>query len=484
VSSRSIALIVGGSLALAGVVLAGRSSMWQRDERDARLLFTGDILLGRQVKVEIDRTGGSPLDSVASLFAKADWVAGNLESAVGNEADCRVKQGEICFTSPDTTVKLLARAGIRAVSIENNHAGDAGAIGRTRTRVALRSSGILGLDFAHSPRFVRVGDRTVAMITVSLERAADGQVQTIPSVDLAQKLRLAHSLANLVVVSIHWGNELQDWPSAEQRSAAEWLVDHGADLVVGHHPHVVQRPDCVHGRPVFYSLGNHVFDQKYPETKEGLIADCTIRKGRVQCGGIRTHARRGSAMPVVTGEANDLPLNACTFALGNTLTMSGLELRPAPWTPRDTTDGVVLEGWKDGVRRWQTRSVSLVSLQPGLATDSGSTLLFALERHPSEMDGEAALRPHVYDVNDHGLVAKWRGTSLAWPLIDAVVDSSGQVCALHRGDSFIRLDPTTTATRTMRYRWNGFGFSATTPQRSGGLPLRPPSPASCRDGSP
>jgi hypothetical protein len=71
-----------------------------------------------------------------------------------------------------------------------------------------------------------------------------------------------------------------------------------------------------------------------------------------------------------------------------------------------------------------------------------------------------ALRPHVYDVGTRGLVARWRGTALAWPLIDAMVDAQGRVCALHRGDSFIRLDPTDTTTRTMRYQWNGFGFSA------------------------
>ena len=207
---------------------------------------------------------------------------------------------------------------------------------------------------------------TMATIAVTLERAADGQVQAIPSVELAQKLRLARTLANVVVVSIHWGNELQDWPSAAQRSAAEWLVDHGADLVVGHHPHVVQRPDCVHGRPVFFSLGNHVFDQKYPETKEGLIADCTIRNRRMRCGGIRTHARRGSAVPVVTNLMDDTTLAACTVDVAPTLTFAGFELRPTPWTASDSSTGVVLEGWKNGALRWQTRRVSLVSLQPDL----------------------------------------------------------------------------------------------------------------------
>jgi poly-gamma-glutamate synthesis protein (capsule biosynthesis protein) len=104
--------------------------------------------------------------------------------------------------------------------------------------------------------------------------------------------------------------------------------------------------------------------------------------------------------------------------------------------------------------------VALVSLQGGVSTPDGPSLLLALERHPSAIDGELALRPVVYAATAHGLVAKWRGTALAWPLLDAVVDREGRLCALHRGDSFVRPDPTTPLTRTMRYRWNGFGFSA------------------------
>jgi poly-gamma-glutamate synthesis protein (capsule biosynthesis protein) len=83
------------------------------------------------------------------------------------------------------------------------------------------------------------------------------------------------------------------------------------------------------------------------------------------------------------------------------------------------------------------------------------------------MDGEVALRPHVYDVDDRGLVARWRGTALAWPLLDAIVDADGNLCALHRGDSFIQPDPHVTTTRTMRYRWNGFGFSAAADSTAG-----------------
>jgi len=459
VQVRRAALIACACAALAGFASALIRAA-APSAPDTRLFFTGDILLSRQVLIEIDRTRRSPWTSIAPLFAKADWLAGNFEGAIGPSSDCLAATDSLCFAAPDSAASLLARAGFKAVSLENNHDGDLGAAGRVRTRATLRRAGILGLDFAASPRFIRIGDLTMALIAVTTVRAADGEQQVIPSTELAQKLRLARALANLVVVTVHWGTELHDWPSEAQRSGAAWLVDHGADLVVGHHPHVVQPPECIHGRPVFFSLGNHVFDQKYPETKLGLIADCTVHGGRLRCGGIRTRTRQGSAVPVDAGAMQPDPLSECSTTLVAPATFAGYSIRPEPWTATTSDSGVVLEGWRDGVRRWRTRRAQLVTLERGLATTDGSTLLLTLERHPSAMDGEIALRPHVYAVDGRGLVAKWRGTALAWPLLDAIVDKDGALCALHRGDSFVRPDPTTAVTRTMRYRWNGFGFSA------------------------
>jgi hypothetical protein len=454
-----VALIAAVCVALAGaaVVAARRPA-----PHAVRLLFTGDILLSRQVEVEHRRTGGSPWDSLAPLFAQADWVGGNLEGAIGADSACAASSSAPCFAFAADVAGRLAAAGFTALAVENNHAADLGPAGRANTARALAAAGVMPVGFDDSPRFVRIGELTVAVVAITTIPGADGRAQTIPSLEIAQRLRLARALANVVVVSIHWGTELQDWPNAAQRSAAAWLVDHGADIVVGHHPHVVQKPECVHGHPVFFSLGNHVFDQKYPQTKNGLIADCVVTQGRLRCDGLRTHARHGSAVPVPSGASHEAALAACTPPVHPSLVVSGWTIRPVAWSAAAAADssGVVLEGWRDGAFRWRTRRVSLVSLAAGVTADDGQPLLLALERHPSPMDGEVAVRPHVYAVGDRGLVAKWRGTALAWPLLDAVVDANGGVCALHRGDSFLRLDRTVTATRTMRYRWNGFGFSA------------------------
>jgi poly-gamma-glutamate synthesis protein (capsule biosynthesis protein) len=260
------------------------------------ILFTGDILLSRRVADKVQHRKLSPWVHFADLFHSAQWVSGNLEGALGSPSDCQ-SAARPCFATSESLVRLLKEAGFHGLSVENNHAGDLGSAGRERTRRLLEQESLLPIDFENSPEYVRVADATIALLAITVIPAADGRVQQIPSTELSEKLRTARQRADLVVVSIHWGVEYQRLPDTTQRTQARWLVQQGADLIVGHHPHVVQSPECVEGHPVFFSLGNHVFDQVYPPTKEGLIADCRLSAGRLSCDGIRTLTERATAIP-------------------------------------------------------------------------------------------------------------------------------------------------------------------------------------------
>lgn len=288
------------AVTLALTLLATASAAGQRPSKDQlRLLFTGDILLSRQVQVELEHRNRSPWINLQELFRDAAWVAGNFEGAIGHPSNCISKSP--CFATPESDLGLLQQAGFRALVIENNHAGDLGSAGRTQTLKAFQQAGLLAVDFKNSPQFIQAGKVTFALVAVSTIPAADGQVQHLPSGEVLKKLRMARLRANVVVVSVHWGNELVEWPSDAQRKEAAWLVENGADLVLGHHPHVIQPPECIEGRPVFFSLGNHVFDQANPKTKEGLIADCRVGWGRLRCTGIRTHTGPGTSIPNLAG---------------------------------------------------------------------------------------------------------------------------------------------------------------------------------------
>jgi Bacterial capsule synthesis protein PGA_cap len=474
-------LTAGPAALVAALVLAiGAARGVSAAERTAlpahRMLFAGDILLSRQVAREIEAPGGvSPWRDIGDALKDADVVFGNLEGAVGSMDDCQPPK-DLCFAVNPRLVPLLRQAGFTALGTANNHNGDLGAAGRSATREALEAAGLAAVGPEPSPAFLRLGLHTVGLVGLSLVPGRDGVVDAVPSWQAARALRLARALADFVVVSVHWGRELADWVSPEQEAQARWLVAHGADVVIGAHPHVIQPPECVDGRPVFYSVGNHVFDQKYPATKRGLIAACSVDEtGVLTCSGVNTETPVNSSFPSMTATPPDAAIEAlaqCPAAAGRRLTVSGQTLGPRIPGGEAVSGAFVLEGVavQNGAADrvlWRSPARRLLSIGSGRLAPERPAMLFTVERHVSPIDDEDGPRPYVYDVTPHGLVARWRGSALAWPLLDAVLieDAAGRayVCALHRGDSFVMLDSADPAgTRTQVYAWNGFGFSGVT----------------------
>ena len=422
---------------------------------DVRILWTGDILLSRLVEAALAKGADSPWREWASTLKDADWVAGNLEGAVGSVEDCREGTAP-CFPIAAGRVALLGQAGFRALGVENNHAWDLGEGGRQRTLATLQDKGLMALDFETSPHFLEIKGTHIAIVALNLVGGPEHHALTIPNVEVRQKLRLARALSDLVIVSVHWGSEFLEWPNASQREGAAWLVKQGADLIIGHHPHVVQVPEAVAGHPVFWSLGNHVFDQKYPATREGLVADCRIQGGTLRCQGIASAAE--------TGQAGSSPKGLRTFGLPDLvlhggLSCAGYQLRALP-DPSRHDGAFALVGYQNGKKCWQGPTRRFASVEVA-RLDGQHEFVVALEWHPSPLDHEVALRPYVYQVTPIGLEARWRGTALAWPLVDARVlkDDETILGVLHRGDSFLAPNPAGAGSRVAAYRWNGFGFS-------------------------
>ena len=122
----------------------------------------------------------------------------------------------------------------------------------------------------------------------------------------------------------------------------------------------------------------------------------------------------------------------------------------------------VLEGVRDGRVAFRGRPIRALSAESLPSGKEGEPpLLFTLERHLSPIDGEDGVRPYVYEIGPRGLIARWRGSALAWPLVDATVlpGDPPLLCALHRRDAFLELDVEAPADRPALYRWNGFGFT-------------------------
>jgi len=437
------------------------------DESQTKLIFTGDVMLAREVQREISiKHGISPWSGLASYFKEADWLMGNLEGSVGASTNCIVKGSSPCFAIQPELLKYLQSAGFTAMGIENNHIADLGAEGRETTRVALNKLGIATIDFLHSPGYVKINKHIFAFIALSNVAGKDDERVEIPSNELRQKIRLAKSLADWVIVNVHWGVELADWPQPKQQDLAKWMIAQGADVIIGHHPHVIQSPECILGKPVFFSLGNHVFDQKYEETKRGLMAACTVIANQLHCSAVETRTPMNSSYPELSKKDSNSqsPIETCSVPMSTPLTVGGYTIRPRLAEKQYVDGEIVLEGSKPDARKWDVVAKHLLAIEKGhLASGTEQQeFLFTLEQHHSSIDQEMSPRPYVYEVSPHGLVAKWRGSALAWPLIDGkMIWSEGvdYLCALHRKDSFVELDPNTKETRIEVYQWNGFGFS-------------------------
>jgi poly-gamma-glutamate synthesis protein (capsule biosynthesis protein) len=424
--------------------------------KEVRIIFTGDILLSRNVRLEIEHRNTSPWLNINSRLKSADLVIGNLEGSVGEIGILKdTSSDKIIFDIPKAYISMLHDAGFSAISIENNHINDLGVNYKDSTIIELLKSGIHPIHINNSPYFFKYDNFVISIIAIDLIPDSENRCQKIPSIEIKQKLRLAKSLSDFVIVTIHWGSELLDWPNQYQRSSAEWLIKNGTDLIIGHHPHVIQSPEIINGKPVFFSIGNHLFDQKYLSTKEGLMVECQIKNGRIKYTGIITHTQKNSYFPEITKEMH---YNFPKFETNHPPLYSGIKIVPIS-IDKNHDSKIILEGFKNDIKIWQTTAMSLVSISSA-DFDNKFDYLFTLENHYSSIDGEYGLRPYVYSITKTGLVALWRGSALSRPLLDAILTTDRKyMVALHRGDSFINLNSNSKDIKIESYKWNGFGFS-------------------------
>jgi hypothetical protein len=230
-----------------------------------RLIFGGDVMLGRSCAAKI-QNGTDPFEGIASLIRQASFAAANLECTISNLGGTT---NRYAFRAPPQSVQLLRRAGFDAMGLANNHALDFGTVALHDSAAHLLREEIqpVGVETparkAWDPSFFSLSDRKeIALFAISdVDPTSSSQIAAASvRANLGPAITKARSHADLVVCFVHWGIENSEKITDEQRELARWLVDCGVDLVVGSHPHCVQRLDFYHGRPIAYSLGNLVFD--------------------------------------------------------------------------------------------------------------------------------------------------------------------------------------------------------------------------------
>ena len=277
-------------LGLTGCVPTGSSRVGAEAEKPVtvKLLFTGDVMQHLPQVAAARREAGfdysETFAAVKPRFWAADLTVVNLETTLTRFDDYA---GYPTFRSPAALADALAASGVDIATMANNHCCDGGAAGIRTTieeleRCGIRRTGVFAdsLDRAtHHP--LRVECRGVRFAFLSYTYGTNGlpvppgaTVNTIDTVAMARDLAAAAADSiDCVVVSMHWGNEYERQPNAMQRRLADFLRRHGVDLVIGHHPHVVQPCEADSTGAVLYSLGNFVSNQRRRYCDGGLMAE-------------------------------------------------------------------------------------------------------------------------------------------------------------------------------------------------------------------
>ncbi len=245
----------------------------------------GDIYLGGSGQRLLDSKGYAyPFKAIARIMDEGDLNIGNLEGPITAHATPYVEKKYLLRMEPPVAAALKA-AGIHAVALANNHAMDQGPAGLADTLEALTAAGVgfsgAGADIskARQAAWLEVKGTTVALLSYSLtfpkefyanhERAGTAFGH---EAHVIEDVAAARQQAGLVIVAFHWGAELMEEPKPYQRTLAHCAIDAGADLIVGHHPHVLQGIEIYKQRPIFYSLGNFIFSSWSDKVKDSAIA--------------------------------------------------------------------------------------------------------------------------------------------------------------------------------------------------------------------
>lgn len=245
-----------------------------------RLVFGGDASLARGIADTIALDGGDPaktLAGVAPAMSAADLAFVNLECVLSESAAEAADRRWLIRADP-ALAPGLAAIGIDVVSTANNHTRDFGRQGYHRTLAALDAAGILHTgavwdDEAQPPLVVQVGRYRVGFvaytdITRYGPREAAADLWPMPAnYDVGRVVRDVERLrpeVDVLVVSLHWGHEYSMLETDEQRAQARRFVDAGADLIIGHHPHVPRVVERYGKGLIAYSLGDFIFDKNTP----------------------------------------------------------------------------------------------------------------------------------------------------------------------------------------------------------------------------
>ncbi|HEY3416749.1 MAG TPA: CapA family protein [Armatimonadota bacterium] len=276
------------------VLFFGLAAAGWAGEPSVLLAAVGDVMIARTVPGRMAAHGAPWLwAGIAPELRRADLRFCNLECAVSSGGRAFPKRYSF-RADPAQARDVLAAGGISVAALANNHTYDFGRSALLDTLAAMHSLGIadpgagIGRAGALAPRIVTCNGLRIAFVAYTwwtpegyLPLDDAPALATLDEQTLATELHAAKAGVDLLIVSFHWGVEYAASPTPEQQRVAHLAIDAGADLILGHHPHVRQPVEIYHDRPILYSLGNCIFDRSGNQHSNGRLALVRLAKDRV-----------------------------------------------------------------------------------------------------------------------------------------------------------------------------------------------------------
>jgi len=275
-------------------------------EKIIKVVLAGDIMLDRGVEYMMETEGSGdfrfPFSKIAKDLNEADILFGNLEGPISDKG---IKVGSIySFRAKPEAIEGLTFAGFNLISLANNHAFDYGREALEDTFLRLKTAGVnyVGAGFNEGEAYsliikevngatgspqVKIGFLAYTNLGPESWKAGEKNsgIAWVSGEDMEkikENIKSAKEKVDILIVSLHAGEEYAAEPIQFQIEFSKAAIDAGADLVIGHHPHVVQKSEKYKDKWIFYSLGNFVFDQSFSqETMSGEILEILIKDGKI-----------------------------------------------------------------------------------------------------------------------------------------------------------------------------------------------------------
>ena len=276
-----------------------KKEIGKEESNRIQISLVGDILMDGSIKQQIDKNGTDyPWEMVKDYFQNDDITIGNLETSITTRG-FKWPDKQYNFKSYPANLQSMEKAGIDVLGLANNHILDYGYEGLLDTLNHIDSTGIKRVGAGKNKEDalkaviiekdgLKIGVLSASRVVPYVEWYATGKRPGLIGAydrhieELLGEVQKLKKDVDLVVLSIHWGIERDAEPKAQDVVLAKKLIDGGVDVIMGHHPHVLQGIEIYKGKPIFYSLGNFVFGTRGELTSNTMIAQINLLDGEMK----------------------------------------------------------------------------------------------------------------------------------------------------------------------------------------------------------